>query len=72
MINFKEGDKVQVLDYNSTEEWGIIGRKGIVTGLVEEGENGDSDMNLYHVEIEGDDDLSSEWLLAERELEFVI
>jgi len=69
MINFKTGDKVQVLYFNSTEEWGLVGRKGTITELSEEGENGDSDMNLYYVNIDGDDIISGEWLLAERELE---
>lgn len=71
MPNFEPNDRVRVLDFNSTEESGIVGRKGIVTDFAEEGEGGDPDLNLYHVELEGNDDKAGEWLLAERELEFV-
>jgi len=70
MQNFKPKDKVRILDTNSNEDWGIAGRTGIVTDSWEE--NPETELlNIYLVEVDGNDEKSGQYELAEYEMEHI-
>jgi hypothetical protein len=65
MTKLKAGDKIRVVETAYTDECELIGRQGVVMKPDELAVG----VQLYHVDIIGEGEISGEWLLAEFEME---